>query len=328
MNRKILFIMLLIWCLSGCGRNTMVYIPEEEVAKVEDGIVVYIPVNPGEAAAEGDSIPSETTGSAAPEETEPEQTNSVTISKQTSSSSNKGSSSSQSSTGNKGTITGSSNSKPSETQPPVTEPPAAESQMTITKPVETEPEATAPPATEPMVTEPAATVPAATEPPVTEPPATEPEVREPPATEPPVTEPEVTEPPLYDISGYVVGNLEYAMLDQINEYRAEEGLGELYLDEYLCAVASCRSYEVSLVWSHTRPDGRGYATVLDDYGYSAGSVTELLVYVSGTADGTAMADRWMKSDSHREMLLGSWSAAGIGVYDANGFTYVTCLLIG
>ena len=136
----------------------------------------------------------------------------------------------------------------------------------------------------------------------------------------------MTEPPLYDISDYAVSDLEYAMLDRINEYRLESDLEELWLDEYLCAIASCRSYESSLVWSHTRPDGRGYWTVLEDYGYGGGIAGELLGYSTG--DGAAVVDKWMSSESHRNLLLGSSSTVGIGIYYAGGVIYVACLLIG
>lgn len=304
MKREIILIAALCLCLMGCGKDTQVYIPEEEAAEIRDGTVVYIPVDP-DGPTEAGTQPTE--AETQPGETEPEQKNSATISKNTSTSSNKGSSGNKNNSTNKGTITGSSQ-KPTATEPPATEPPATQSQTTVTIPMATEPPATEPPGTEPAETEPVVTEPAVTEPPETQPPE--------------------TQPPLYDISGYTVGILEYAMLEQINAHRAEAGLSPLVLDEQLSAIASCRSYEISLVWSHTRPDGRGYATVLDDYGYGAGGVEELLIYTSGVADGTAMADRWMASDTHREILLGGWGVAGIGVYDANGFTYVTCLLIG
>lgn len=176
-------------------------------------------------------------------------------------------------------------------------------------------------------TESAKTTPTETEPTEREPAETEPTETKSTETKSTETEPTETEPLLYDISGYSVGALEYGILDRINEYRAEAELEELELDEWLCAIGSCRSYESSLVWSHTRPDGRGYATVLSDYGYSAGGVKELLVYVYGSEDGSAMVDKWMSSDSHRELLLGSFSTLGVGVYRANGFTYVACLLI-
>jgi uncharacterized protein YkwD len=117
------------------------------------------------------------------------------------------------------------------------------------------------------------------------------------------------------------------MKDAINGYRTAAGLGELSLSSRLCAIASCRGYEISQVWSHTRPDGRGYQTVLSDYGYG-GSARELLVYVSGSGDGQAIIDKWMASDSHKELLLGGYSTVGIGVYRAGGYTYVACLLAG
>lgn len=149
---------------------------------------------------------------------------------------------------------------------------------------------------------------------------------EPPVAEPPATEPPPTEPPTYDISDYRAGNLEYEMLARINEHRADAELELLWMDEWLCAIASCRSFEANQVWSHTRPDGRHFATVLGDYGYAASSVQELMVYDSGFADGTSIVDRWMESGTQRGLLLADFTTAGIGVYRVDGLTYVTCLL--
>lgn len=232
--------------------------------------------------------------------------------------------------GGHGQITG---KDPVPTEPPATEAPGGSGQITATEPPVTEPEATEPPTENPgghdQIT---GKDPDSTEPPATEESGgngqitgTEPPATEPPATEPPVTEPPATEPPLYDISDYVVGSLEYAILDRINEYRLEEGLEELYLDEYLCAIASYRGYEASRVWSHTRPDGRSYATVLDDNGYGAVAAGELLGYSTGS--GAAVADKWMNSESHRDLLMGSSSTVGIGIYYAGGVIYVACLLV-
>ena len=173
---------------------------------------------------------------------------------------------------------------------------------------------------------PSATEPSDSKPSATEPTATEPPVTEPPATEPPATEPPATEPPLYNIDDYQMGNLEYEMFDRINEHRADADLEPLWLDTWMSAIASCRSYEASQVWSHTRPDGRHFSTVLDDYGYGAYTVQELLVYDTGSGDAIAMVDRWMQSNAQRELLLSDFTTAGIGVYRVDGVTYVTCLL--
>ena len=170
------------------------------------------------------------------------------------------------------------------------------------------------------------TISATGKPVATEPPETESVTTEPPETEPSMTEPPVTEPPLYDIGDYRMGDLEYGMLDRINEHRMDVELEPLWVDTWLSAIASCRSYEASQVWSHTRPDGRHFATVLDDYGYSAGAVQELMVYDTGSGDAIAMADRWMESKTQKELLLSDYTTAGIGVYRVDGIIYVTCLL--
>ena len=207
-----------------------------------------------------------------------------------------------------------------------------------TKPEETEPEATKAPETVPQIKEEKETEPAATQPPVTDPPATIP-ATEPSATEPPITEPPITEPPAteaasteparYDISGYTQDPVGYDVAAKLNEARAEEGLGELDLDSYLSAIASCRAREISQVWSHTRPDGRDYATVLGDYGYSAYAGGELLVYVTGSGDGADMVRKWTESDSTRARILDSnVTTLGVGVYRSGGYTFVCVLLVG
>ena len=303
MKKTILLLGVLCLLLTGCADEYRVT------------TVVYIPVSPTEAPEQSEKmLPQETQRPAEtesiPEETVPEMTETATeeteeVPETTAPEKKKGNSKKK-------------NPK-KETAPPATEPSA-------TKPPATEPTATEPVVTEPPATEPTVTEPAATEPPETEPPMTEPPVTEPPATEPEETEPESTEAELYDISGYSLGSLEKSMAAAINAYRAEKGAGELSLSSRLSAIASCRGYEISQVWSHTRPDGRDYRTVLSDYGYG-GSARELLVYVSGSGDAQSIVDKWMVSDSHRELLLGSGSTVGIGIYRANGYTYIACLLV-
>ena len=308
--KKRIMVLVLAMLLAGCS-DTMVYIPEDG-PRLEADQVVYIPMDP-EKPSEEEAVPTEPVPTQ-PEETEPEQKHTETVSKKNTGTSNKGNtSSSKDNTTNKETVTGSG--KPAQTQPAPTEEPGNSGQITVTIPAETEPLPTETPVTEPP----------ATEIPETEPPATEIPETEPPATEPPMTEPPATEPPLYDISDYAVSDLEYAMLERINEYRLEADLEELWMDEYLCAIASCRAYESSLVWSHTRPDGRGYWTVLDDYGYGGGASGELLGYSTG--DGAAVVDKWMSSDSHSALLMSGSSTIGIGIYCSGGVIYVAVLLI-
>ena len=140
--------------------------------------------------------------------------------------------------------------------------------------------------------------------------------------------PAETKPPVYDISGYTVGGLEMAMMDEINGYRAVEGLRELGKDTRLCAIASARAYEVSQSWSHTRPNGTSYTTVFGDYGFSCGASAENLLYTSGGEDAAALVARWMSADGNRSALMNSgFCTVGIGIYCADGFTYIACLVV-
>ena len=138
-----------------------------------------------------------------------------------------------------------------------------------------------------------------------------------------------TEPPLYDISGYVVGSLETAMMDEINRYRSEEGLSALGKSSRLCAIASARAYEACQSWSHTRPDGRYYTTVFGDYGFGCSTSAENLLYTSGGEDAATLVSKWMGSDGNRNNLMNAgFTTVGIGIYKANGYVYIACLLVG
>lgn len=157
------------------------------------------------------------------------------------------------------------------------------------------------------------------------------------ATTEPVTEatteattlPTETENQLYDISGYVVGVLETAMMDQVNSHRREVGLGELSKNTRLCAIASARAYEACLSWSHTRPDGRSYTTVVEDYDFSCSTLGENLLYTSGGEDGATLVSKWMGADSNRDNLMyQGFTTIGIGIYEANGYVFIACLLAG
>lgn len=157
-----------------------------------------------------------------------------------------------------------------------------------------------------------------------------PEQTQVPATEPAqaetAAEPAAQSDELYDISGYTAGSLEYAVLDQINTCRAEAALAPLAMDERLCAIASARAFEISQSWSHTRPDGRWFGTVLADYGYSAGSVGEVLAYATAPS-ADAIVAKWMESGSTRDSLTGDYTTAGVGIYCTGGVTYLACLLV-
>lgn len=292
---KILFaILALLLALTGCGRG-------EDPYRVDT--VIRIPANPTQAPTEGYGETEFLKGTQSPGETEENATEAAETAPAEAEETT-------APTEAKKTTTKKTNTKKTTTKKE-------------TKPKETEPQATKPRETQPPTTEAAETEPAATQPPVTEPPATVP------ATEPPATEAPAAEPAFYDISGYVQDPVGYDVAAKLNAARMGEGLEELTLDSYLSAIASCRAWEISQVWSHTRPDGRDYATVLEDYGYSAYAGGELLVYVTGSGDGADMVRKWTESVSTRARILdGNVTTMGIGVYRSGGYTFVCVLLVG
>ena len=152
-------------------------------------------------------------------------------------------------------------------------------------------------------------------------------------TEPSTDSTEETEAPTepekdpYDISGHTVGSLEYGIHAAINAERTAAGLPELSLDGSLCAIASVRAYECSLYWSHTRPNGSDWSTVLSAYGYGGYScAAENLLQSSDGMDAAGAVAIWASSDSHREKMCNpAFTRLGVGVYTSDGMIYLACI---
>lgn len=145
-----------------------------------------------------------------------------------------------------------------------------------------------------------------------------------PATE--STEPVAAKPDPYDISGYTCGSLEYGIADAINARRREAGLPELSLGRKLSGIGSVRAYESSLTFSHTRPDGRNWSSVLGDYGYGCGHAGENLLQSSDGYSAADMVELWMGSAGHRANILDpEVTHLGVGVYRSGGMVYVATI---
>ena len=144
------------------------------------------------------------------------------------------------------------------------------------------------------------------------------------ATEAP-TKPPVTS---YDPTGYSPSGRDRAVAAAVNAQRAAEGLGELTLDSRLCAIASLRAWESSVVWGGIRPDGSSGITVLREYGYSYTTAAENLYY--GGAGGEGIVSKWLVTDTSKaNMLLESATLIGVGSYTTpDGVTYVAALMVG
>ena len=138
------------------------------------------------------------------------------------------------------------------------------------------------------------------------------------------TEPAPTQPPVYDISNHSVGSYEKALLEEVNRHRADAGLPALTMNSKLAALAAIRAYECKQDFSHTRPDGRDWDTVLSDYGASASA--ENILYASSGTDAALLVDTCMDSDSHSQKLLNAdYCSIGIGIYDTGRYVYIVMI---
>lgn len=154
-------------------------------------------------------------------------------------------------------------------------------------------------------------------------------------TQPPLIESAPLLPPAltpeqapYNPSTYAVGELERALLQELNHHRLEAGIGELTINERLSGIAYLRAQEASVVWSHTRPDGRGYTSALTDYGFDSGVTAELMVQGSVDFDAVYYTAKWMSYKASRKVICNAeYTTAGIGIYSQEENTFVVCLMI-
>lgn len=106
----------------------------------------------------------------------------------------------------------------------------------------------------------------------------------------------------------------YEVLEIVNKKRAANGLEKLVMDQELLDAAMMRAAELTVVFSHDRPNGDAWRTASDKaYG-------ENIAMGYGTPD--AVMHAWINSDGHRENILNdSYHSIGIGVFYKGGVRY-------
>lgn len=115
------------------------------------------------------------------------------------------------------------------------------------------------------------------------------------------------------------------ILSITNQYRTEQNVHSLTTDPTLSVMATIRAMEMAYSgkFSHTRPDGREWSTMWNDYlGTVPGGVVigENLAY--GYSSDEAACEGWRKSQGHYEnMINSSFTKMGIGKYSFNGKNY-------
>jgi len=117
------------------------------------------------------------------------------------------------------------------------------------------------------------------------------------------------------ISAYYDENTANELLERTNKERAKRFLPPLTLSEGLCEAAKIRSHEISIVFSHTRPDGSSCFTVLGELGYSYLGAGENIAY--GQDSPEAVVKAWMNSPGHRANIMNpGFKYLGVGCYES------------
>lgn len=107
----------------------------------------------------------------------------------------------------------------------------------------------------------------------------------------------------------------------VNEERAKAGLHAVELDTQITSAAMIRANEITALFSHTRPDGRTFSTVLTDNGIRFTGAGENIAW--GQKSPEQVMNAWMNSDGHRANILNTkFTKIGVGHYqDAAGRNY-------
>lgn len=118
-----------------------------------------------------------------------------------------------------------------------------------------------------------------------------------------------------------------SIIELVNIEREKNGLSKLSAtNSALSKAALKRAEEQAISFSHTRPDGSQWSTVLSEYGVSYSSAGENVAY--GQSSPSEVMNAWMNSKGHRENILsGNFTEIGVGVYYKNGTYYWSQLFI-
>lgn len=120
---------------------------------------------------------------------------------------------------------------------------------------------------------------------------------------------------MMSMTGFAQNNTEAEVIAKVNEIRVANGLNTLRYDASLEASAAVRANELTVRFSHTRPDGSDWYSVNPD-----------LMYGENLADGYNTADAvvnaWMASPEHKANILKSdFTTVAVSTAVKNGKTY-------
>lgn len=117
------------------------------------------------------------------------------------------------------------------------------------------------------------------------------------------------------------------IIELVNEERTRVGVSELSQNSKAMSAAQVRAREIVRVFSHTRPDGRGFSTALKEAGISYSRSGENIAYGQKTPEEVMKG--WMNSAGHRANILNpEFASMGVGyVEDSSGTAYWVQLFV-
>lgn len=128
-------------------------------------------------------------------------------------------------------------------------------------------------------------------------------------------------------------NFRNTMLAKVNELRAQNGRNPVEMTGALNHAAGIRSNELDIDFAHTRPNGSGFQTILDETPINYTSAGENIASNNTRErDGNRLADQvftqWLNSPGHKATMLNSrYTHFGIGVYLNKNEVYATQLFV-
>ncbi len=147
-----------------------------------------------------------------------------------------------------------------------------------------------------------------------------PTTKTPRTTLPPEIEFDTTRPTTAPVSDEEDIALETEVLRLVNAEREKKGLSPLTFSKELAAAADVRTRELTITFSHTRPNGMTCFTV-SEYVFAEN-------IASGQTAPQSVVSAWMNSSGHKDNILNEkYKTAAVGCYRNEG-TYYWVLLFG
>lgn len=111
------------------------------------------------------------------------------------------------------------------------------------------------------------------------------------------------------------------VVELVNAERAREGLSALTLETDMTDAAMVRATEIQSSFSHTRPNGASFATVLKEAGVSYNRAGENIAW--GQHSPEEVVSAWMNSSGHRANIMNAnFTRIGVGyLTNASGTPY-------